>query len=218
MATKKRARPKKAAAKKWEAAGPSVDQRLMKALGHPLRIGILTILNDRMASPNELSKELEQGLSQVSYHVKVLKDYEMIEMVKTEPRRGAVEHYYKAVNEVFLPSWQMKLMPKSGQRAAYNGVLIDLEHDMCTSLETRTFDKRPDWVVARDPGVLDGLGRKDAEEAAIDFLTRYKKIKVESRERIAKGDGEPIPTTAALLIFGSAQSKKPKSRKKPNKS
>ena len=73
-----------------------VDQRLVKALAHPLRVEILIILNERMASPNELSKELEEGLSQVSYHVKVLKDFECIEMVKTEPRRGAVEHYYRA--------------------------------------------------------------------------------------------------------------------------
>ncbi|HXS33341.1 MAG TPA: hypothetical protein VN758_06195 [Solirubrobacterales bacterium] len=43
---------------------------------------------------------------------------------------------------------------------------------MCTSLETGTFDKRPDWVVARDPGVLDGQGREDVEEAAADFLKR----------------------------------------------
>lgn len=221
MAAKKGGRPKakkKAAAKKeWEAASPSVDQRLMKALGHPLRIGILTILNDRMASPNELSKELEEGLSQVSYHVKVLKDFEMIEMVKTEPRRGAVEHYYRAVSEVFLPSWQMKLMPKSGQRAAYSGVLVDLEHDMCTSLETGTFDKRPDWVVARDPGILDGKGREDAEEEAAAFLKKYKEIKGEASKRLANGEGEPVPTTAALLIFGSARSKRTKSGKKLGK-
>ena len=221
MAAKKGGRPKakkkKTAKREWEAAGPAVDQRLMKALGHPLRIGILTVLNDRMASPNELSKQLEEGLSQVSYHVKVLKDYEMIEMVKTEPRRGAVEHYYRAVSEVFLPSWQMKLMPKSGQRTAYSNVLIELEQDMCTSLETGTFDKRPDWVVARDPGVLDNKGREEAEEAAADFLKTYKGIKVEAAKRLAKGEGEPVPTTAALLIFGSARSKKPKSGKKPSK-
>lgn len=220
MAAKQGGRPKakkeKTAKREWEAAGPAVDQRLMKALGHPLRIGILTVLNDRMASPNELSKQLEEGLSQVSYHVKVLKDYEMIEMVKTEPRRGAVEHYYRAVSEVFLPSWQMKLMPKSGQRTAYSNVLIELEQDMCTSLETGTFDKRPDWVVARDPGILDDQGREDAEEVAADFLKRYKEIKVEAANRLAKGEGEPVPTTAALLIFGSARSK-PKSEKKPRK-
>src|SRR5262249_46938477 len=85
-----------------------VDQRLVKALAHPLRVEILTILNERMASPNELSKELEEGLSQVSYHVKVLKDFECIEMVKTEPRRGAVEHYYRATSRAYLtdPDWR----------------------------------------------------------------------------------------------------------------
>ena len=86
-----------------------MDQRLVKALAHPLRVEILTILNERMASPNELSKELEEGLSQVSYHVKVLKDFECIEMVKTEPRRGAVEHYYRATARAFLTDsdWQV---------------------------------------------------------------------------------------------------------------
>lgn len=220
MAAKKGGRPKtkkKAVKREREAAGPQLDQDLMRALGHPLRIGILTVLNDRMASPNELSKELEEGLSQVSYHVKVLKDYEMIEMVKTEPRRGAVEHYYRAVSEVFLPSWQMKLMPRSGQRSSYSKVLMELEDDMRASLETGTFDKRSDWVVARDPGTLDGQGREEAEEAAADFLKTYKGIKVEASKRLAKGESQPVPTTAALLIFGSARNKKPKSGKKPKK-
>ena len=99
-------RPRPKQDKKSKSTG--VDQRLVKALAHPLRVEILTILNERMASPNELSKELEEGLSQVSYHVKVLKDFECIEMVKTEPRRGAVEHYYRATARAFLTDrdWQ----------------------------------------------------------------------------------------------------------------
>ena len=92
---------------------PAVDQRLVKALAHPLRVEILTILNERMASPNELSKELEEGLSQVSYHVKVLKDFECIEMVKTEPRRGAVEHYYRATARAFLTDAEWQTLPDS---------------------------------------------------------------------------------------------------------
>jgi DNA-binding transcriptional ArsR family regulator len=217
MAAKKKGRTKKQAAKAWEAGGPQVDQNLMKALGHPLRIGILTVLNDRIASPNELSKELEEGLSQISYHVKVLKDYRMIRMVKTEPRRGAVEHYYRAVEEVFLPSWQMKLMPKSGRRSSYNRVLVELEEDMCESLESGAFDKRPDWVVARDPGAIDGQGRGEAEQAAADFLKRYKEIKIAARQRIADKESESVPTTLAVLIFGSGLSRKPKPGKKAKK-
>ena len=179
MAAKKGGRPKakkKATAKReWEAAGPAVDQRLMKALGHPLRIGILTVLNDRTASPNELSKQLEEGLSQVSYHVKVLKDFEMIEMVKTEPRRGAVEHYYRAVSEVFLPSWQMKLMPKSGSAPRYEEYSDrDLSRTCAHHLKPARLTSAPigSLLGPRGPG---RQGREDAEEAAAEFLEAVQK-------------------------------------------
>ena len=131
------------------ASSASVDYRVFKALAHPLRIEILAILNDRMASPNELRKELEEGLSQVSYHIKVLRDFQMIEQVKTEPRRGAVEHYYKATEKVFITAEQLKLMPKSAQRGVWGPVLSDIEEDLNTSMRTETFARRPDLVVGR---------------------------------------------------------------------
>lgn len=204
-------------AKKYqrEAASRSVDQRIIKALGHSLRVEILAILNDRVASPNELSKELEEGLSQVSYHIKVLKDFEMIEMVKAEPRRGAVEHYYRASSKVFIPSWVLKLLPKSAQRGLWGDVLADIEQDVGASLETGTFDKRADLVVGRDPRILDGEGREDAEELAVEFFERYEQLEVDSdrRRQDGEGDGESIPTTAAVLVFGSALGKKLKPSK-----
>ena len=218
MAASKKARPRasgRAKKHKREAASQSVDLRVIKAMGHPLRVEILAILNDRTASPNELSKELDEGLSQISYHIKVLKDFEMIEMVKTEPRRGAIEHYYRASTKVFIPVWVMKLMPKSAQRHMFSDVLADVEQDVGTSLETGTFDQRPDWVVGRDPRILDGTAREDAEELAAEFFERYEQLEVESdqRRQNGEGDGESIPTTAVMLVFGSAQGKKLKSVK-----
>jgi hypothetical protein len=32
----------------------------------------------------------------VAYHVKVLKDYDVIETTRIEPRRGAIEHFFRA--------------------------------------------------------------------------------------------------------------------------
>jgi DNA-binding transcriptional ArsR family regulator len=222
VAAKKSGRPKaggKAKKRQREASSKTVDQKLIKALAHPLRVELLAILNDRMASPNELHKELEEGLSQVSYHIKVLKDFECIEMVKTEPRRGAVEHYYRASERVFIPSWVMKLMPKSAQRTMFGDVLSDIEQDVGTSLETGTFDKRDDCVVGRDPRILDGKGCEDAEAAAAEFFERYLAIEGESATRRAngEGDGESIPMTAVLLVFGSALGKNLKPSKKRSK-
>jgi DNA-binding transcriptional ArsR family regulator len=225
VAAKKRGQPKGGAAKKQrsatagkqrrETASRSVDQRIIKALAHPFRVEILAILNDRMASPNELSKELGQGLSQTSYHVKVLKDHGMIEMVKTEPRRGAVEHYYRASSKVFIPAWLMKLIPKSAQREMFGDVLADIEQDVGAALETGTFDNRDDWVVGRDPRVLDGKGREDAEKAAAWFFEKFEQIEAESINRRAdrEGDGESIPATAVVLVFSSVLGKNLKSSK-----
>ena len=82
-----------------------VDTRLVKALDHVLRQHILLAAVQGPVSPKQLSKLLNEGLSQVSYHVKVLHEdcEEMIELVHTEPRRGAVEHYYRASAKTLLP-------------------------------------------------------------------------------------------------------------------
>ena len=93
--------------------GEKLEQRLFKALAHPLRFQALIILSERVASPNELSKELGEGLSQVSYHVKVLLESDCIELVKTEPRRGAVEHYYRATSRAFLSDDEWATLPDS---------------------------------------------------------------------------------------------------------
>jgi hypothetical protein len=132
----------------------------------------------------------------------------MIEMVKTEPRRGAVEHFYKATSEVFLSSQQLKLMPKSAQRKAFGGVLVELEDDMNTSLETGTFDKRPHWVVARDPRMMDEQGREEAEKEAAKFLAVYKEIGVGASKRVRKGESEPVPTTAFGTKYEAAAKEK----------
>ena len=71
--------------------------KLFKAVSHELRQEILVLLSQeetRRLSPNEISKLTGEGLSKVSYHVKILKDFKCIRPRGTEPRRGAVEHFY----------------------------------------------------------------------------------------------------------------------------
>src|SRR4051812_14868171 len=72
------------------------DPRVIKALSHPLRVQILGLLDGEVRSPKELADELNEPLGNVSYHVRTLADLGLIELVKKVPRRGAIEHYYKA--------------------------------------------------------------------------------------------------------------------------
>src|SRR5918998_1628877 len=141
LAATGKTRTKKARGRgKRKAKNAGVNMQLVKALAHELRIEILSILNERMASPNELAKELDEGLSQVSYHVKVLKDYECIELVKTEPRRGAVEHYYRATSKAFLTDRDWRELPSSVKPGLSADLLDLIQRDAVTALEEGTFD------------------------------------------------------------------------------
>jgi hypothetical protein len=55
------------------------------------------MLGDRVASPKEIADETGHPLGTVSYHVRELLKLECIELVDTTPRRGAIEHHYRAL-------------------------------------------------------------------------------------------------------------------------
>lgn len=178
-----------------------VDQRLVKALAHPLRVEILTILNERMASPNELSKELEEGLSQVSYHVKVLKDFECIEMVKTEPRRGAVEHYYRATERSFIPDSEWQSLPDSIKPGVTWSAFKMIIEDVVGAIKGGSFNARDDVHMSCTPGVVDEQGWNESVDLVNETLEQIMGIHAASAKRLAKSDEEGIPATAVLMNF-----------------
>lgn len=201
---------------KKKSKNSGVDQRLVKALAHPLRVEILIILNERMASPNELSKELEEGLSQVSYHVKVLKDFECIEMVKTEPRRGAVEHYYRATARAFLSDREWQKLPESIKPGMSAAVMKMLISDVIEAMNGGTFDSRDDRHMSWTPGVVDEQGWTESVDLINETLDRAIAIHTASAKRLAKSGEEGIPATTVLMNFEGlpAETKSSKGAKK----
>jgi DNA-binding transcriptional ArsR family regulator len=80
--------------------GRSNENELLVALGHPLRRQILREMAQRGAvSPRELASLLGRPLSNVSYHVRVLADCAAVNLVRTEPVRGSVQHFYRLAVE-----------------------------------------------------------------------------------------------------------------------
>lgn len=193
--------PAKSKTKTKKKKSNGVDQRLVKALAHPLRVEILAILNERMASPNELSKELEEGLSQVSYHVKVLKDFECIEMVKTEPRRGAVEHYYRATSRAYLTDRDWQTLPDSVKPGVSASVVQMVMDDVVGALGGGTFDKREDRHLSWTPGIVDEQGWDESVDLVNETLKGIIKIHTGSAKRLARSGEEGIPVSAVMMNF-----------------
>ena len=115
-----------------------LDERLAKALSHPLRQRILQRLNEGgIRSPNELSRELGDPLGNVSYHVRILRELDCVELVRTEQRRGALEHYYRATAEPWLDDEQWARLPAAFRRKTLGRTLSEiLEGASAASRET----------------------------------------------------------------------------------
>ncbi|MGN6556755.1 MAG: ArsR/SmtB family transcription factor [Solirubrobacterales bacterium] len=131
---------------------------MVKALNHPVRAKALTILSDRIASPKEISDEIDVPLSNVSYHVRVLDDLGLVEIMEEESVRGSVAHFYKAVERPLIdnPDWE-KLDSKV--RTAFSGYIIEtLMSDAARSLQAGIFDRRHDRHLSRTPLLLDEKG------------------------------------------------------------
>jgi DNA-binding transcriptional ArsR family regulator len=186
-------------------AQAAIDQDLMKALSNEVRVQILSLVIDGEWSPKMLDKELGVGLSQVSYHIKELKKYGLVEQTKTEPRRGAVEHFYRATKRVILPEDLAAALPKAARTTALARVLKLAEKDLKAALETGTFDDRPDHHASWSPFQLDSKGRSRLHAKLDEVLEVAIEEEEESLERVAEDGGELIPTTLTMFAFTSAK-------------
>lgn len=61
---------------------------------HPLRVRILETMAGGETTPKDLATRLGEQLGIVSYHVRQLAALQLVREVRTEPRRGALAHFY----------------------------------------------------------------------------------------------------------------------------
>lgn len=86
----------------------SDDNDLLVALRHPVRRDILRAMaDDEAISPRELASALQQPLSNVSYHVRVLAECAAVSLVSTKPVRGSMQHFYRLALEA---PWALQVL------------------------------------------------------------------------------------------------------------
>ena len=184
-----------------------IDQRLVKALAHPLRIQILEILTEQVASPNLLANELESQLSDVAYHTRALDRCGCLDLVDTVQRRGATEHFYKATPGAFVGDRSWRKVPRSVRGGVSAATLQTFLDKAVAALEAGTLDGRDDTVFRWMPLQLDQEGWKEVvailEEATNLILSAH----LRSQDRLAEGGRqEAISTVAGMAAFETAPS------------
>lgn len=180
-----------------------VEQIVAKAFAHPLRVQILIILNERVASPNLLAQELDQSLNLVAYHVRVLEKYDCIELVDTKQRRGATEHFYRATRRQFLTDSEWARMPEVLRPGIATAMLKSVFQDVEEAVSAGTLEEIDDVHLSRTPMVVDRQGWGDVATLLGETLERVLEIQAEAGERLANGDEPGIVSKVHLLHFKS---------------
>ncbi|MDX6588854.1 MAG: hypothetical protein QOI84_128 [Solirubrobacterales bacterium] len=184
-----------------------ITQQLAKALAHPLRVQILTSLQKGISSPNQLAQELGEPLGNVSYHVKTLLEYDCVELVKTEPRRGAVEHFYRATERAFFSDADWAKIPASARKGISGSALETIGKNVTEAMIAGTIDARTDSHISETSLLLDEKGWSELSGLLADTLNRAIEIQEEAASRLAGEKSDPVPTKLAILHFESPQKK-----------
>jgi DNA-binding transcriptional ArsR family regulator len=186
----------------------AVDSRLAKALAHPLRVQLLAALNEGVASPNELAKKLDEPLTNVSYHVRMLHDLGTIELVDTEPRRGALEHYYRAVVRPFFGDRDWKRLPKNARGSISDAVLQLVWDDAAEAIKAGIFDARDDRHLSRSVLAVDEQGWGELQDLLSETLDRALQIQADSASRASKADGDTFSANLVMMTHLTPSSAK----------
>lgn len=179
-----------------------VDETLVKVVAHPLRVQALSVLTERPASPKELAAELGAPVGNVSYHVRELEDVGLIELVDEKKRRGAVEHFYRAIPRPMLSTDEWQKLSIDDRQGFSAWIIQLLLADASQALAAGTFDARSDRYLSRTPLLVDAEGWRELVEIHATALKATLEVGAASAERLTKADDEEgIPTIAALTFF-----------------
>jgi hypothetical protein len=176
------------------------DSTLLKALAHPVRARALTVLNQRIASPSELANEQGEVVGYVAYHVRVLHELDLIELVETRQVRGATEHFYRGTVTPYLSDEFWGRLPADARNGISVAGLDVLNKAVKEALESETFDARTDRHLSNLTLELDEAGWDEARDLLNFCLQRLMEIGAASESR----DGEPtVRATFGLMGFES---------------
>jgi DNA-binding transcriptional ArsR family regulator len=193
----------------------SLDAGLLKALAHPLRARILELIVEREeASPVELARELDQPLATVSHHTRVLRDLRCIELVRTVPRRGAVEHFYRAVALPFLSENHWAQLPVVLRRGLTAQLFRRVFTEASEAGAEGGFDP-PGAAITRVLLALDDRGWRELSEALSRVLDEAQAIQERSDARAGAPSGaadEVRSSELAILHFALSEPVTPTTR------
>jgi DNA-binding MarR family transcriptional regulator len=181
-----------------------VTTRLLRAGWHPIQIEALTILSDHVASPKEVAVELKLTAAKAGYvsgHIKELEKRGLVELIWTEPRGGAIQHFYRAIKPLVVTDEDAKRLSFEERLILSAWIINRITDDFLMAVEAGSIDERTDRNLSRIPLCLDQQGYQDLNEDYTQRFHRTLEIRTESEDRLSASAEKGNPFSAMLACF-----------------
>jgi DNA-binding transcriptional ArsR family regulator len=178
------------------------DPRYVKAMSHPLRVRILALLDERIASPVELAGWLGATLGTTAYHVRTLERMGLIELVRETRVRGAVEHHYRSTERPRVSDEAWGAAPPIAKQAAVASSLQTIGAYARAASAAGGFDHANSHLT-RTSLHLDARGWSELSRACMRLLAQADRIEDAARERIQRNPetGETADVALVMMLF-----------------
>jgi DNA-binding transcriptional ArsR family regulator len=188
-------------AKTAPATTTTMETTLAAIVAHPTRARCFSILAERTASPVEIAQQIGKDVGHVGYHVRKLQQLEMIELVDERPVRGAVEHFYRAIERPVVSEEEFAEMSIAEREGFTRYIVQLLVADIARSMDQHVFDVRANHVITRTPMLVDEDGFQELSDLHTEVFERTMEIQAQSDERRAKSGEEGISTVSSSMFF-----------------
>lgn len=182
-------------------SGKSIEEVVAYALGHRIRVYVLTLLNEGTYTPDQIAQIIDEPTNKVSHHVKELLDAGSIELAKVEPRGNLLQHYYRAVEMPYYSDEEIAAMTPQQRQVTIGLTLQCMSAEVMSAFWAGKMQSDPRLWVSWRWFNLDAKGREELADEQQRWWDRTREIEAESINRSAESGEETRSTVVASLGF-----------------
>jgi predicted ArsR family transcriptional regulator len=186
-----------------------IDPALASALAHPLRGHILvTAAELGEISPAYVGSELDIPAYYTSYHFERLWNGKLIDQVRTEPRRGFTEHFYRLAEPIFhFDDEEWERIPRQFRDAFSGELAASVLRELRDALKAGALSE-DDMHLSRVWIRTDERAREELRKVDREALERKMAIKQRCEKRLrGSAPGEGVQMTFVTASFESAHAR-----------
>lgn len=177
-----------------------VDERVVRALSHPLRHAVLYLLTERSATARELVDLTRHKPRDIAYHLRVLEECEAVERVSAPGDAGETPLFRATVRPIVLDDAWGQVPLRVRRRILGNALDVVGDH-AASALAGGGFD-RADSHLSWTPLDLDEQAYSEVVALLGEALDRMLAIRAGAAERRDRGEtSASIPSEVVFLHF-----------------